>query len=57
MNEGRRMYELCGKLFPICRSITGNGVRETFRILQEELPGVPFEMHEIKTGTPVLDWT
>ena len=32
-------------------------LQETFRILQGELPDVPFEMHEVKTGTPVLDWT
>ncbi len=56
MNEGRRMYGLCTRLFPICRSITGDGVRETFRILQAEIPDIPFEMHEIPTGTRVLDW-
>ena len=56
MTEGRRMYNLCEKLFPICRSITGNGVRETFRILQGEIPDIPFEMHEVPTGTQVLDW-
>lgn len=57
MNEGRRMYGLCTRMFPICRSITGNGVRETFRMLQAEIPDIPFEMHEVPTGTPVLDWT
>lgn len=41
-------------LFPVCRSITGNGVRETLRRIGEELP---LEVHEIASGTPVLDWT
>ncbi len=56
MNEGRRMYGLCTRMFPICRSIMGNGVRETFRMLQSEIPEIPFEMHEVPTGTQVLDW-
>ncbi|MCR4589568.1 MAG: DUF4910 domain-containing protein [Lachnospiraceae bacterium] len=56
MNEGRRMYGLCTRMFPICRSIMGNGVRETFRLLQAEIPDIPFEMHEVPTGTQVLDW-
>lgn len=42
------------RLFPICRSITGNGNRETLRILQEL---APLTVHEIPTGTPVYDWT
>ena len=54
---GEKMYGLCGRIFPICRSITGNGVRETFKILQEEIPDIPFEMHEVPSGTQVLDWT
>ncbi len=41
------------KLWPICRSITGNGLRESFRILQEI---VPFELTEVPTGTQVQDW-
>ncbi|MCR4891916.1 MAG: DUF4910 domain-containing protein [Lachnospiraceae bacterium] len=56
MNEGQRMYDLCCRIFPICRSIMGNGVRETFRILQDEISDIPFEMHEVPTGTQVLDW-
>ena len=50
------MYGLCTRMFPICRSIMGNGVRETFRMLQSEIPEIPFEMHEVPTGTQVLDW-
>ena len=37
-DEGKRMYDLCEELFPICRSLTGEGNRETLRILQS--PGV-----------------
>jgi aminopeptidase-like protein len=40
-------------LWPICRSITGNGLRASFKILQEL---VPFELIEVPTGTQVLDW-
>lgn len=50
---GERMLALIRRLFPICRSITGNGVRETLRILQEE---APIEIHEVPTGTEVFDW-
>jgi aminopeptidase-like protein len=41
------------KLWPICRSITGNGLRASFHILQEI---IPLQLHEISTGTSVLDW-
>jgi len=47
------MYALAERLYPICRSITGNGLRETLRILQEE---IPLTLHEIPTGTAVFDW-
>ncbi|WP_340005829.1 DUF4910 domain-containing protein [Paenibacillus sp. FSL K6-0276] len=52
-NEGLSMYKLMEKLYPICRSITGNGVRETLRIIQEE---IPLTIHEIPSGTKVFDW-
>jgi aminopeptidase-like protein len=48
------MWELIERLYPICRSITGDGVRETLAILAEH---IPIEMHEIPSGTRVLDWT
>jgi aminopeptidase-like protein len=51
---GHEMYRLIAELFPICRSITGNGVRETLRILKNH---IPIEVHSIPTGTQVFDWT
>jgi aminopeptidase-like protein len=48
------MYELMAELYPLCRSITGNGVRETLKILSRY---IPLEIHEVPTGTPVFDWT
>jgi aminopeptidase-like protein len=50
---GDRMLALLERLYPICRSITGEGLRQTLAILQEELP---LEITEIPTGTRVLDW-
>jgi aminopeptidase-like protein len=51
--EGEYMYQLMKKLFPICRSITGNGVRETLKIIQEL---IPITIHEVPSGTKVFDW-
>lgn len=51
---GDEMHALATKLYPICRSITGNGVRETLRILQEL---IPLDIREVPSGTPVFDWT
>jgi aminopeptidase-like protein len=53
---GREMYALVEALYPICRSITGDGVRESLRIIGERLP-LPLARSEVPTGTPVLDWT
>jgi aminopeptidase-like protein len=47
------LYGLVQELFPLCRSITGDGVRETLRILSRY---VPLETREVQSGTPVLDW-
>jgi aminopeptidase-like protein len=46
---------LIEELYPICRSITGNGVRQTLAAVGRELP--PLEVVEVPTGTQVLDWT
>ncbi|MCR5267170.1 MAG: DUF4910 domain-containing protein [Lachnospiraceae bacterium] len=55
LKEGQEMFSLCRELFPICRSITGNGVRETFSILRKTIPEM--ELFEVPSGTPVCDWT
>lgn len=54
MTVGRRMHELVERLYPLCRSITGDGVRETLAVLGESLD---LDVHEVPTGTQVLDWT
>src|SRR5579884_385863 len=51
---GDEMHRLIARLYPICRSITGDGVRQTLQTIQEE---VPIEIHEVPTGTPVFDWS
>jgi aminopeptidase-like protein len=51
---GAAMHALVTELYPICRSITGNGVRQTLEILGKALP---LEVHEVPSGTRVFDWT
>jgi len=51
---GKKMYGLVKELFPICRSITGEGVRETLRIIKRQ---IPINAYEVPTGTKVFDWT
>jgi aminopeptidase-like protein len=48
------MMALIKELFPICRSITGNGVRQTLEILRRY---IPLQVNEVPSGTAVLDWT
>jgi len=50
---GSEMYNLMERLFPICRSITGDGVRETLNILKEF---IPIDIKEVPSGTKVFDW-
>ena len=52
---GLRMYELAGRLFPICRSITGDGFRRSLAMIRQEVPGI--EVFEVPSGTQVFDWT
>ena len=48
------MHRLVTELYPICRSITGNGLRENLRIVSRT---IPLQMHEVPSDTRVLDWT
>jgi len=50
---GEDMHKLMVELFPICRSITGNGLRKTLKILKNH---VPLEMFEVPTKTKAFDW-
>ncbi|WP_205960691.1 DUF4910 domain-containing protein [Ramlibacter rhizophilus] len=52
--HGAAMHGLIRELFPICRSITGDGVRQTLARLAQEIPLV---QHEVPSGTSVFDWT
>ena len=49
----KRAFELARDVFPLCRSITGDGVRETIRRLARH---APLEVFEVPSGTPVYDW-
>ena len=51
---GNNMHELMVELFPICRSITGNGVRKSLQILKNH---IPLDVLEVSSGTKVFDWT
>jgi aminopeptidase-like protein len=51
---GQKLFDLVVELYPICRSITGDGVRQTLRLLQKRMP---LEIFEVPSGTPVFDWT
>lgn len=52
--EADELYALVERLFPLRRSLTGEGVRQTLAVLGERLP---LQVTEVPTGTPVLDWT
>ena len=51
---GEEIFAFAAKIFPICRSITGNGVRQTLREIGAH---IPLDVHEVPTGTEVFDWT
>ncbi|EFM60505.1 Hypothetical protein BIBO2_0551 [Brucella sp. BO2] len=51
--DGAAIHRLAARLYPICRSLTGDGVRETLAIIGEHLP---LTIHEVPTGTPLYDW-
>jgi aminopeptidase-like protein len=50
---GRELYALIRELFPLCRSITGNGFRQTLEIISRQ---IPLDVHEVPSGTQVFDW-
>jgi len=50
---GTAMYELIAELYPFCRSITGNGVRQTLKSLQKHIPII---INEVPSGTKAFDW-
>ena len=52
-NVGSAMHNFIADLYPICRSITGEGVRDTLRRIQKR---IPLEIHEVPSGTKVFDW-
>jgi aminopeptidase-like protein len=51
--EGAELFAMVSALYPICRSITGNGVRQSLRQLQGH---IGLSLHEVPTGTRVFDW-
>jgi aminopeptidase-like protein len=51
---GAELHQFARELFPICRSITGNGIRQTLGMIGKR---IPLEISEVPTGTPVFDWT
>lgn len=51
---GGQIHALASDIFPICRSITGDGVRATLKRLKEH---VDIEVHEVPSGTQAFDWT
>ena len=53
-SEGAVLYQTVSELYPICRSITGNGLRKSLKSLNQF---VPLSLHEVPTGTQVFDWT
>jgi aminopeptidase-like protein len=53
-DPGAAMYRLIEALYPICRSITGDGLRQSLGLLARE---IPLTLREVPTGTPLFDWT
>ncbi|HXL25208.1 MAG TPA: DUF4910 domain-containing protein, partial [Chthoniobacterales bacterium] len=50
---GDEMHRFAADLYPICRSITGDGTRQTLAMIQDR---IPLEIFEVATGTAVFDW-
>ena len=56
---GQEMYDLAAEIFPIFRSLTGEGVRKTLGVLNDYVSrdGIHLKIHEVPSGTQVFDWT
>ena len=60
VNEGQEMYDFVCKIFPYCRSLTGEGVRQTLNDLREFITqggGPELQVFEVPSGTKAFDWT
>ena len=60
VNEGQEMYDFVCKIFPYCRSLTGEGVRQTLNDLREFIRqggGPELQVFEVPSGTKAFDWT
>ncbi len=55
--EGSEMYDFAKTLFPICRSLTGDGVRKTLSLIEKQIGSQNFKILETPSGTQVYDWT
>ena len=51
--QGQQLYEFASRLYPICRSITGQGVRQTLKLIGER---IPLQVHEVPSGSRAFDW-
>lgn len=51
---GQEMHRFAAELYPICRSITGDGIRKTLALIGDR---IPLRTFEVPSGTPVFDWT
>ena len=53
VTAGQEIYQLIEELYPICRSITGDGFRSSLEIMAKH---IPLELYKVASGTQVLDW-
>lgn len=53
-SAGEKMFSLIKEMYPICRSITGDGVRKTLTIIGKD---ISVKIKEVPSGTEVFDWT
>ena len=55
MGYGQEMYDFAAELFPIGRSLTGEGVRQSLEMIKRQIPEL--EIKSIPSGTQVFEWT